>query len=94
MTDTCKSFDTALELMAHLRAARRDLGIDQAVLARQVGVSRQTVSELESTTAGTTPNPKIETVIRMAGALGYRLVLVADNAAGAGVTTPKKRGVR
>lgn len=48
------------------KALRKALGLTQAQLARKMGVSQATVSDLES---GTTKNPRIRTAIRAARVL-------------------------
>ncbi len=62
-------------LANELIRARLGKKMTQAELAEQAGVSRVVVARLES---GTT-NPTVETVNRVAGALGKELKLVGSN---------------
>lgn len=59
----------ALTLM--LRWARQDAGLSQAELAKRLGVSQQAVAKVEHPDA----NPTVDTLLRVAAALGMSLSL-------------------
>jgi HTH-type transcriptional regulator/antitoxin HipB len=61
---------TPRDIGAIIRQRRRELGLDQATLARNVGVSRQWIIEVE---AGK-PGAELGLVLRALDALGVRLV--------------------
>lgn len=58
-----------LGVKLHLRWARQDKGLSQAELARRAGVSQQQIAKLEDPDS----NPTIETLEKVAQALGRRL---------------------
>jgi HTH-type transcriptional regulator/antitoxin HipB len=61
---------TPRDIGAVIRQRRREIGLDQASLARQVGVSRQWIIEAE---AGK-PGAELGLVLRTLDVLGVRLV--------------------
>lgn len=61
---------TPRDIGAIIRQRRRELGLDQATLARNVGVSRQWIIEVE---AGK-PRAELGLVLRTLDVLGVRLV--------------------
>ncbi len=61
---------TPRDVGAIIRQRRRELGLDQATLARKVGVSRQWIIEVE---AGK-PRAELGLVLRTLDVLGVRLV--------------------
>lgn len=61
---------TPRDVGAIIRQRRRELGLDQATLARKLGVSRQWIIEVE---AGK-PRAELGLVLRTLDALGVRLV--------------------
>jgi len=65
---------TRLEVALLVRWARSDDGLTQGDLAKRMGVSQQQVAKLERPNA----NPSIETLARLATALGRRLDLKLD----------------
>jgi transcriptional regulator with XRE-family HTH domain len=67
-----------LALTLALRWARQDAGLSQAALARQLGVSQQAVAKVEHPDA----NPTLDTLLRVAAALGMSLTLDRQPAPG------------
>ena len=65
--------DAVDELVRRLDETRLDLGMSKAELARAVSAKPEIVRRLFTTKK---PNPTLETVIRLAHALGYSLQLV------------------
>ena len=66
---TAVEIEPRLSILLQLRWARADRGLNQTQLAKRVGVSQQAIAKLESPDA----NPTIETLVRVADALGLRL---------------------
>jgi len=54
----------------NIRKYRKKMGISQDVLSKKTNIAFHTVAKIE---AGTTPNPTIETVKKIADALGVSL---------------------
>ncbi len=54
----------------HLKKYRNKLGISQDVLSKRANLAFHTIAKIET---GTTPNPTIETVKKIADALGVSL---------------------
>lgn len=63
-----------LALQVELRHARHAAHLTQAALAKRAGVSQQAIARLEDPDA----NPTIETLARVAAALGVRLRIVLE----------------
>jgi HTH-type transcriptional regulator/antitoxin HipB len=61
------------ELGGLIRSLRKEKGLTQAVLARQLGMSRGTISSIEKGTIPEIGIRKIEAILRV---LGYRLTAV------------------
>jgi transcriptional regulator with XRE-family HTH domain len=74
------SFD-ALALVGRLVRAREQAGLTQAAVAEAAGVSVETVSRIERALH----EPELSTVIALARALGYQLVLLPIGRADSGV---------
>lgn len=72
------------DLAAVVRGRRKDLGLSQAELARQVGAARKTVSELESGRSV----PEFGLVLRVLEQLG--LAVGVDSAASVKAEAPKR----
>lgn len=70
---SCAQVDAVDELIRRLDETRLDLGMSKAELARAVSAKPEIVRRLFTTKK---PNPTLETVIRLAHALGYSLQLV------------------
>ncbi len=66
------------DFAATVRGRRRDLGLSQAELAAQAGVSRKWIYEFE---AGK-PNAELGLILRVMDALGLRLELSLEEQAG------------
>lgn len=66
--------DPALAVAVQLRWARLDAGLSQAQLARRAGVSQQQVAKLERPGQ----NPSIDTIAKLARALGSHPVLTLE----------------
>ena len=62
--------DDLKKIGSQVREARKELGLTQAALANELGISRATLSLLES---GTTPELGIRKVIRILDRLGLEL---------------------
>jgi DNA-binding XRE family transcriptional regulator len=60
------------ELVAQLKAARREQGLSLADVRKRTGMDRSAVSKLEN---GLRENPTLDTVVRYASAVGKRLVI-------------------
>ena len=73
---------TATDIGAAIRHQRRSLGLDQATLAKKVGVSRQWIVEMERGK----PRAALRLVLRTLEALGIELR--TGDAAPAGTTAP------
>ena len=65
-------------LAARLRALRQAAGMKQAVLARKAGLTREAVSMLETGKRGR--RPAVDTVVRLAAALGVPVAALVDMA--------------
>ena len=58
------------KLAKNIRKYRKKLGISQDKLSKLAGVTFQTITKIES---GTTPDPRIKTVRKIADALGVSI---------------------
>ncbi len=67
------------ELLASLRAARSELGLSLADLQTRTGIDRAQLSRLLNE-SGVVGNPTIQTLERLAAALGKRVVLSLQDA--------------
>ncbi len=74
------------DLAVAVRSRRQDLGLTQAELASQAGVSRLWLNQIE----GGKPTAEFGLVIRLLDALGLRLELTGDDARG-GDALPRSR---
>lgn len=68
--------NTVSEIGAAIRARRRELGWDQATLARNIGASRLWVNQIE----GGKPGASLGLVLRAIAALGLSLTLATPDA--------------
>lgn len=71
-----RSIDTLQDIGTAIASRRRKLGLDQATLARQAGVGRQWLSEVENGKE----RVDLGAVLRTLAALGYRMTLDAPPA--------------
>jgi y4mF family transcriptional regulator len=69
-----------------VRRARRDQGLDQATLARRVGVSRQWISEIENGKS----SAEVALVLRTFAALDLQLFAIPRSSAELTVTHPDR----
>ncbi|MGA1825183.1 MAG: helix-turn-helix domain-containing protein [bacterium] len=58
------------KISKNIKKGRKNLGISQDVLSKKANLAFHTIAKIE---AGSTPNPRIETVKRIADALGVTL---------------------
>lgn len=65
----------SIELLAELRAFRKNAGMTQYELSNKAEVSLNTIKRMENAQH----LPKIDTLIRVANALGYELHLMIDH---------------
>lgn len=68
-----REIDAVDELVRALDAAREKAGLTKAALAKRVGMKSEIVRRLFTAEA---PNPTLDTVVKLAGALNYSLGLV------------------
>lgn len=71
---------TTADFAALIRHSRQQLGLDQAALAKRIGVSRQWVIAVEGGQSGTS----LSLVLRAVDALGLRLNASSSSSSGGG----------
>ncbi len=71
-SDGCAEREFAAELLGKLKAVRKEKGFTQAQLAKASGLKQSAIARLESMSY----SPRIDTLIRVVTALGYKLVIV------------------
>jgi DNA-binding phage protein len=72
--DARRTIDAVDRIVRALDAARIDLGMTKAELARRISAKPEIVRRLLTSS---TPNPTLATIVRVAEALGYKVQLVA-----------------
>lgn len=85
------TIDATDDLIRALDAARIDRNLSKAELARLVDCPPEALRRLFTTKA---PNPGVVTVLKLASALGYRLVLLKDAKHSAARASDTRRQVR
>jgi DNA-binding phage protein len=74
-----EEIDAIDQIIRALDEARVEIGLDKAELARSISAKPEIVRRLFTAKA---PNPTLGTIVKIAGALGYRLELVPVRKAG------------
>ncbi len=80
--------DDCTQLAAHLTAARKARELSQPALSAMTGIHPSTISHIESGLG----NPTAATLVRLAEALGQKILLVPDEKSRWGTGSPRKRG--
>lgn len=83
-----EEIDSVDALVRALDAAREKKGLSKAALARLVDMTPEVVRRLFTAEA---PNPTLETVVKLAGALDYQLGLLPRKAARVKVARESRR---
>jgi DNA-binding phage protein len=74
-----RELDALIEAMRMLKRERESRGLSLATISRRSGVDKSNLSKLENDPY---PNPTLDTLIRIADAIGVRLTIaIADKAA-------------